>query len=214
MLRRLVSGVLGVIVFSAVTAPPSDSLELDPQVSTTVVINEVSPLGPNGELDEFLELRNISTVPVDLTGFALRFYTPTCTVIQNVTIPAATVLQPANSTGQYFVVTGQNFSGTISDQTNVMPIVGFVSLMPAGAGATALIGPTGRRVDAVAWAEPGRSTCLQEGQPARTPPPSWGLSMSRNYLSWDTDNNRCDFNPTPRTPGAQWPELSSTTRKP
>ncbi|MFE0025063.1 lamin tail domain-containing protein [Amycolatopsis sp. NPDC059021] len=205
MMSRLVIGVFAALTVPTVTAAPLEAQGLAPQVSTTVVVNEVAPSGPAGEKDEFLELRNISTAPVSLTGFTLRFSGPTCALTTVLALPAGLVLQPANAAGQYLVVTGQDFAGTIYDQTNVLSFVG-PDLMRADVGAVALFDPTGRRVDAVGWAAPFRSACPQEGPPARTPPPSLGLSLSRNYLSWDTDNNRNDFNPTPRTPGAQWPE--------
>ncbi|WP_191251942.1 lamin tail domain-containing protein [Amycolatopsis oliviviridis] len=207
MIRRLISGVLGVLALSLVTAPPSDARDLAPQVSTTVVINEIFTKGIFGELDEFLELRNISTVPVDLTGFRLRFHSSSCVVTDTVFLTEL-VLQPINFVGQYVVLTGQNFSGTIYDQTNVIPTAG--NLLPAGAGSVVLFDPAFRQVDAVAWTSASGTPCPREGQPARTPPP--GLSLSRNYLSWDTDNNRTDFNPTPKTAGAQWPVPPAAAR--
>ncbi|MFI7118818.1 lamin tail domain-containing protein [Amycolatopsis sp. NPDC049868] len=204
MIRKLVSGVLGVLVLSLVTAPSSDARDLAPQVSTTVLINEVFPQGPNGALDEFLELRNVSTAPVDLTGFSLRFYSSTCVPTQTLILPQALVVQPMNSMGQFVVLLGRDFSGTIYDPTNVVPVGTSVDLLPARTGSVVLLDSTGRQVDTVGWAPPLETPCLREGQPARTPPP--GLSLSRNYLSWDTDNNRCDFSPTPPTTGARWPE--------
>ncbi|EMD26484.1 lamin tail domain-containing protein [Amycolatopsis azurea] len=202
MIRHLVSGVLGVLALSLVTAPPSNARDLTPRVSTTVLINEVSTQGTAGALDEYLELRNVSTIPVDLSGFRLQFYSLSCVPAETVFLFQGLVLQPMNSVGQYLVLIGQNFSGSIQDPTNVIPVGNTGDLIPTRAGAVVLLDTTGRRVDTAGWAPPPETPCLREGQPASTPPP--GLSISRNYLSWDSDNNRTDFNPTPHTPGAQW----------
>ncbi|MFE0023633.1 lamin tail domain-containing protein, partial [Amycolatopsis sp. NPDC059021] len=111
MLSRLVTGVFAALTVPTVTAAPSEARGLAPQVSTTVVVNEVAPSGATGEKDEFLELRNISTAPVSLTGFTLRFSGSTCAVTTVLALPAGLVLQPANAAGQYLVVTGQDFAG-------------------------------------------------------------------------------------------------------
>ncbi|OXM49683.1 lamin tail domain-containing protein [Amycolatopsis alba] len=197
MIRHLVSGTLGVLILSLVIAPPSAAGNLTPQVSTTVLINEIFPKGQFGETDEFLELRNVSTVPVDLTGFTLRFYSSNCLPAYTLDLPQDLVLQPKNSVGQYVALTGPYFSGTIDDQTNIVLLPDFRDLMPAYSGSVALHNLPGSRVDAVGWSTP----CLREGGPARTPPP--GLSLSRNHLSRDTDNNRTDFTATPPSAGAQ-----------
>ncbi|WP_245192197.1 lamin tail domain-containing protein [Amycolatopsis azurea] len=161
-----------------------------------MVINEILLKGQFGETDEFLELRNVSSVPVDLTGFTLRFYSSNCITTATVTLPQDTVVQPANSLGQYVVVTGLNFAGEIDDQTYVVPVLDSNDLMPTKGGAVSLHNLHGSRVDTVGW-----TPCLKEGGPARIPPQ--GLSLSRNHLSRDTDNNRTDFTSTPQTPGAQ-----------
>ncbi|MEV7548662.1 lamin tail domain-containing protein [Amycolatopsis sp. NPDC089917] len=131
MMRNLVGGVLGVLALSVVTATPSDARDLTPQVSTTVLINEILAKGTNGELDEFLELRNVSTVPVNLSGFSLRFYSSAYAPTAPLPLPPSLVLQATNSVGQYVVLIGQDFTGTIHDQTNVVPVTNSGDLMPA-----------------------------------------------------------------------------------
>ncbi|MFC4083859.1 lamin tail domain-containing protein [Amycolatopsis samaneae] len=199
-MRKGAAGVLATL--AAFTVAPAAVAA--PRVSTTVVINEVSTRGPGGELDEFLELRNISTVPQDLSTFQLKFFSPTCAILRTIVLPAGLVLSPANSPGQFLVATNQGFSGTVEDPTNVLmfAVDEGPGLLPSQAGALALVSPTGQRVDALAWAAPLTSTCRQEGNPARTPPPLLDASMSRDFLSTDTDDNLRDFSLQRRSPGA------------
>lgn len=211
-MRHASSCTIAVLTGSLLVVGPAHSTaqtglgNVEPQVSTSVVINEVATRRPNGELDEYLELRNVSTIPRDLGDFQLRFYGSSCASPTTLVIPEGMVLSPMNSIGQFLVLTGLTFSGTVVDDTNVLtlPSAGPAGFLPQ-AGAVSLVDIRGAKVDAVAWSPPSTATCRQEGNPARTPPPSFfGVSMARDLLSTDSDDNRCDFGFMRESPGEDY----------
>ncbi|WP_236809183.1 lamin tail domain-containing protein [Amycolatopsis albispora] len=59
-------------------------------------------------LDEFIEVRNISNNPVDLTGYTVRVYGPQNALVDTITLPAGIVLSPKGNAGQFLVLTSQN----------------------------------------------------------------------------------------------------------
>ncbi len=63
-------------------------------VSTTVVIGEFRTRGPSGGNDEFVELYNLSAVPVNIGGWKLNASNNAGTVGTRVTISAGVTLQP------------------------------------------------------------------------------------------------------------------------
>jgi hypothetical protein len=63
-------------------------------VSTTVVIGEFRTRGPSGGNDEFVELYNLSAVPVNIGGWKLNGSNNAGTVSTRVTISAGVTLQP------------------------------------------------------------------------------------------------------------------------
>lgn len=206
-MRRLLSGSalalallsLPVIAGAASAGQPD---EVQPLASATVVVNEISTRGPNGTLDEFIEIRNISNNPVDLTGYTMRVFGPQNALVDTITLPAGIVLSPKGNSGQFLVLTSQNFSGTIEDETNVVP---FLLAGPEGIpvnGGVAVVSPTGTRVDGIAFS--ASVTAAKEGQPALPETQvteQLAASSSRDIVSTDTDNNRQDFSLHQRTPG-------------
>ncbi|MFS8102215.1 lamin tail domain-containing protein [Lentzea alba] len=186
------------------TEAKAESTGVVPQISRTMVINEVYVGGVNGPHDEFLELRNVSTSHQDLSGMVVRFYDPRCQVTRVIPLvdPAGEswVIPPR----QTVLVTGSEFSGTTSTPF-VLPAAGMEpeGLLTARAGGAALLRGT-TRIDAVAWktqSPPGAPTCQLEGRPALAPPPQLiGASITRDILGTDTDDNRTDFHIDIATP--------------
>lgn len=74
--------------------PPASTVE-------GVVINEFRSRGPNGENDEFIELRNVATVAVDISGWHVKATARTLTPVTLITIPAGVILNP----GCHFLLT-------------------------------------------------------------------------------------------------------------
>ncbi|MFD8500061.1 lamin tail domain-containing protein [Amycolatopsis sp. NPDC059657] len=198
------AGVLSVLTCCASTtgvaqAGPATG---ESRASTTVVINEVSTDGPNGQLDEFVEIRNISSEPQDLRGLTLRLHQQNCGTTDSIPIPSGIVLAPKGSPGQFLVMMGPNFSGVIVDDTNVAPYFARGQGLASPAGAVSLRSGIGTPVDAVAWApSPLGANCRMEGPPARFPVGMPGAAMSRDYPSNDTDSNFSDFHIHLRTAG-------------
>ncbi|QWF83498.1 lamin tail domain-containing protein [Amycolatopsis sp. CA-230715] len=210
-MRRIfgASAVLAIVAMGSVAGAASAAdqtgskgPEVQPMVSSSVVVNEVSTRGVNGPLDEFIELRNVSNRTVDLTGYTIRVYSSSNTVLDTIQLPAGMVLQPKGNAGQFVVLTGQNFSGTISDQTNTLPFyLNGVEGIPSNGG-VAIHNQVGSKLDGVAFS--AGVTAAKEGQPALPETAiteQLSASNARDIVSTDTDSNRVDFSLHVRTPG-------------
>ncbi|WP_235783698.1 lamin tail domain-containing protein [Amycolatopsis orientalis] len=193
---------LGMAGGVANAAGDSEGTEAAPLASSTVVVNEVSTRGLNGNLDEFIELRNVSNQPQDVSGYTIRIYSPSNVVTDTIVLPAGTILQPKGNAGQYAVLVGQNFSGTIVDQTYVIPFtLASVEGIPT-LGGLALQNMSGAKIDGVAFSN--AVVTPREGNaaiPENALTDQLNAANTRNILSTDTDNNRQDFSLQLRTPG-------------
>ncbi|MFE0019736.1 lamin tail domain-containing protein [Amycolatopsis sp. NPDC059021] len=209
-MRRLLSGSAALAILAttflgggAASATEGTSPEAQPTASTTVVINEISTRGQNGLQDQFIELRNVSPRVVDLTGYVLRVYGPSNNLIDTIALPAGLQLQPRDNLGQYAVLVAKNFSGTIQDQTNVVPFNLMGDQAIPSTGGVALLNQTGVKVDGIGFSM--AVTSAREGQPAVPETQATeqkNVANARDVLSTDTDNNRVDFSLHQRTPGA------------
>lgn len=105
-------------VFSLITilalmlmAVPVQSVQA---ASTTIMISEFRTRGPNGGNDEFIELYNLSTSPVNIGGWKIKGSNNTGggTTTPRATIPANTILNP----GCYYLLTNStspSYSGSV-----------------------------------------------------------------------------------------------------
>ncbi len=76
-------------------------------VSTTVVISEFRVRGPNGGSDEFVELYNLSSSPVDISGWKMKGSNSAGTTSTRATVAGSTTLSP----GCHFLFTNSSTSG-------------------------------------------------------------------------------------------------------
>jgi endonuclease G, mitochondrial len=76
-------------------------------VSSTVVISEFRVRGPNGAADEFVELFNVSSSPVDISGWKISGSNNAGSVSARATIPANTTI----GAGCFYLVTNSSTSG-------------------------------------------------------------------------------------------------------
>ncbi|MCI0663334.1 MAG: lamin tail domain-containing protein, partial [Acidobacteria bacterium] len=117
--RSLLSLIVGlslittaIIIFFVVLPSPAHGL-----ISTNLVISEFRVRGPAGGNDEFIELYNLSSVPVDFSGWKIRGSNSAGTVGDRATIPAGIIIQP----GCHYLLTNagaSGYSGTVpGDQT-------------------------------------------------------------------------------------------------
>ncbi|HEX8867797.1 MAG TPA: lamin tail domain-containing protein [Lentzea sp.] len=181
--------LLAVLVLAGLVAG-SGAARAEPLVSRTLVINEVSTSGVNGELDEFVEVLNVSQAPQDLTGIALRVFTASCQVSRTIVLDGPVLLA-----GERLVVAGAALSSTVTAE-HVLP----ANLdLNSRTGGVALASGS-KRIDAVAWEAPWSVGCELEGEPALAPPPGFSYSITRDVLGTDTDDNRRDFHIDYRSP--------------
>jgi hypothetical protein len=78
-----------------------------------VLISEFRTRGPNGGNDEFIELYNRTSSPIDISGWEIHASNSSASTGVRATIPSITVLQP----GQYYLVTNSatgGYSGSTS----------------------------------------------------------------------------------------------------
>jgi len=204
-MRRLLSGIAAVGLLAIATggiASAGEPDEVGIAASSSVVVNEVSTRGPNGVLDDFIEIRNITNAPVDLSNYQIKVYSQANTLLETITVPEGVVLQPRGNLGQFLVVTSQNFSGTVQDETYLLPAVFTGEGIPSRGG-VAIFGPSGTKIDGVAFstsASTPREGAAALSETVVTEP--LAASSARDILSTDTDNNRMDFSLHLRTPGA------------
>jgi hypothetical protein len=175
------------LVLLTILGVPSSPVQA---VSSNVVISEFRVRGPNGGSDEFIELYNLSSSPVNIGGWKINGSNASGTTNTRVTITSGTVLNP----GCFYLLTnsstsGGPYSGSVpGDQTYGTGIT--------DDGGIALLMPDNTIVDQV-----GMSTgsAYKEG----TPLANLGTSnLNRSYErkpggslghNIDTDNNSNDF---------------------
>src|SRR6476646_19840 len=81
--------------------------DLHAQSSAGVVISEFRVRGPNGGSDEFVELFNNSTTPIDVSGWKIKGSNNAATTGVRLTITPGTTLKP----GCYFLATNTSTAG-------------------------------------------------------------------------------------------------------
>ncbi|MBI1298243.1 ExeM/NucH family extracellular endonuclease [bacterium] len=158
--------------------------------SSDIVISEFRVRGPNGGSDEFIELHNLSSEPVDISGWLVRGSNGTGGVSTRATIPAGTVLNP----GCYYLLTnsassGGPYSGSVSgDQTYATGVTddgGIALTLPD----TTIIDQVGISAGA-AFGEGTRLSSLGSSNQNRSYERKPGGSLGNGI---DTDDNISDF---------------------
>jgi hypothetical protein len=144
---------------------------------------------PSSAANEFVELVNTGTAPVDLSGWKIVYRSAAATSdVSLVTIPAGTTI----AAGGFFLAGGAAYAGVApADAT-------FATGLAAAGGAVGVRDPSAALVDSVGY---GTATnAFVEGTPASAP--ASGQSIGRHPDGHDTDNNGADFSiattPTPR----------------
>jgi len=157
--------------------------------TSTVLVSEVMTGGSSAS-DEFAEITNAGSVPIDLTGHELVYVTSTgSTVTRKAAWSTPTILEP----GRHLLVA--NVSGTYAAIADATYSSGFA----ATGGAVVLRPIGGEPVDAVGWGD--ASSAFVEG--AAAPAPASGSSLERlpgGSLGNGTDTNDNLFDFVVRTP--------------
>ncbi|GAB2822793.1 lamin tail domain-containing protein [Lentzea nigeriaca] len=210
-MRRLLGGAAslafaGLIAFSGLATAAEEPEAPEVTQLPSVLINEVSTMGPNGPLDEAIEIVNLSSEQVQLTNWVVKIYNQRNEVIQTIPLSDATgqplTLAPANNVGSTLVLTGAEFSGTTSTP-NVLPVRFLGEEGIPTLGGVAIFGsmtPNAFKIDGVAFSAP--VTAAKEGvhaQPENQRTAQLAGSNTRNLLNQDTNNNQRDFSLQERT---------------
>jgi predicted extracellular nuclease len=196
--RTLATFLLALVALGALAAVAV--AQMPPTSRTGIVISEFRFRGPAGGNDEFVELRNSSTSPIDISGFKLQGCssgTPG-TASDRATIDQGVTLNP----GQSFLFANSTASGGFSGMVEPDETfsTGFTDLQPNNQSGAQIVDAGGARVDGVGSV---MSPC-REGTGLVTPAdPATGVDQSfeRAGGTVDTDNNINDFQgPKPGMP--------------
>jgi Lamin Tail Domain len=162
--------------------------------SATLVINEFMTGVTGAASDEFVEIANVGTAAVDVSGYKLAYRSAAGTSdVSLATIPSGTTI-PA---GGYYLFGGSAYTGTpAADQS-------FSTAIAATGGGLGLRNADGTLVDSVGWGS-ATTNAFVEGTP--TAPPATtaapGTSAARLPNGHDTNSNSADFGaaspPTPK----------------
>nr|WP_042179226.1 lamin tail domain-containing protein [Kibdelosporangium sp. MJ126-NF4]CEL13702.1 hypothetical protein [Kibdelosporangium sp. MJ126-NF4]CTQ99388.1 hypothetical protein [Kibdelosporangium sp. MJ126-NF4] len=202
-MRRLLIGAAAMAMAASPALAAAAAADPTPTASSTVVVNEVSTRGPADVLDEFVEIRNITNQPQDISGWQIRIYGSNNALIDTVLVPAGTVLQPRDNFGQFLVLQGTNLTAPIEDSTNVLLYTPSVPGGVPSSGGVAIFNQANLKVDGVSFST--QVSTPREGQPAAQQTPAMDAlrpASARDIMSTDTDNNRVDFTLHRSTPGA------------
>ncbi len=107
----LLAALCGSFAFPVVNVPVSAAPQM--QAATNIVISEFRTRGASGGNDEFVEVFNPTTNPIDIGGWLIRVSnsSATGTPSNRYTFPPGTILQP----GQHFIAIGTNYSGNVQE---------------------------------------------------------------------------------------------------
>ena len=153
-------------------------------------MNEVQTGGSSGS-DEFIELYNPCSNPINLTGATVVYRAATNSTSKDDT----TLAKPTQSiaAGGYFLIAGTAYSG--SGTPDMTYTVGGLS---ATGGAVGLRAPGGALLDSVGWGSANNPFV----EKATANNPAAGHSIARIPNGTDTNDNSADFSeqssPTPR----------------
>lgn len=159
-------------------------------VSPNLVISQFQPGTSANVNDEFVEIHNRGTAPIDLNGYRLvyRSQNGTGDVGPFAEWTSTTILQP----GQFYLVATQSYSGSATPNAVYNTSTCMCSMSAANGGLAIRSGAmnTGSIIDAVGWGT--GSNVFFEG--TRTTAPGSGNSKARGDGGCrDSDNNSVDF---------------------
>ena len=159
----------------------------DPDIRA-IVISEFRPRGPNGDQDQFLELRNVSSSPVSIRGWYIQ---PSSRSFEVEVGTVSYINEGTINPGCYYLLTATTppFSSTYGTYSGSVRGDGVLRPVLHDAGGFAIRTPTGQVVDQVGL---GDDTVFKEGTPLA---PFGGENSDRSYtrVGPDTGDNAADF---------------------
>ena len=185
----------GAVALSVLMVTPANAaVEPAAEASTTVQISQVATQGPGGTLDEFIELQNVQSSSLDISGYTLWACSSTGQQQLLATIPAGTILggttpEPGMEAGRYLLLANVNYTRAVPPDvtyTGDVQRLGGVMLR----GAPTSTNPTGVRIDAVGFS---RFLPCTETLPAQPQSAAFVDQSSIRFGTVDTNNNAIDF---------------------
>jgi len=165
--------------------------------SSTLVVNEIDYDQPGTDAAEFLEIKNVSGAPVDLTGHTVELVNGTgggAAVYQTIALPSTTL-----AAGDYFVVCA-NAATVANCDLDMAPDT---NLIQNGAPDAVAIRLGATVVDTVSYeGNTGAPYTEGSGVGLEDDPSLADHGISRCADGVDTDQNNADFLFAPATPGA------------
>src|SRR6476661_10015618 len=171
--------------------------QTSPLVSPNIVISQFQAGGGTAD-DEFVELHNIGSSPVDLNGYRVVYRSGTGTndVGPFAVWTTTTIVQP----GQYYLIAATTYDGTVTPDITYDPSACACSMSATLGGLAIRQGDqnTGVIIDAVGWG--AATNIFFEGTRTTAPPINTSQARGLNGCQ-DTDNNAADFsNVNPSAP--------------
>ncbi len=158
-----------------------------------IVINEVDYDQVDVDTTEFIELKNVSSDPVSLSGYTVTLHNGATSGSNYATFTLPNVILPA---GGHFVLCGNNTLVASCD----LDVAPDSNLIQNGAPDGIALRLAGTPVDRVSYE--GNTTGITEGTPAGTDDPNAGVKgLSRCPDGADTEDNGADFSFRLATPG-------------
>jgi Lamin Tail Domain len=179
------------LVTGAAAASAAPQSVATAQKSFTFVIDQFATRGPNGPADQYVQIKNLSQIPQDLSNFKIEVAPSLSQIFDVASIPQGTILQPG---AVYVIANPQGYSGPVVDQyftASVNPLTDRIGI--------ALVSPANVTVDSVATVATSPFVMKAPATPLTTNQP---LALVRLT---NTDNNAVDFHLAPRTPGLPSP---------
>jgi hypothetical protein len=157
-----------------------------------IVINEVQTAGSGGAEDEWVELFNPSSCPIDISGWILKHESINGTTADTVWTASSGVSLGAQG---YGVVAGTAYTGAAT------PIGSFnTGVLAADGGGLGLYDTSATLIDSVGYGS-GATNEYVQNQPATAPPSAESAARTPNGVN--THDNAADFSiATTPTPGA------------
>lgn len=183
--------VVAAYFFDPIALAQTEKADDAPQPSPNLVISQFQPGTTASANDEFVEIHNNSSSPVDLNGYRVVYRSANgSTDVANpfAAWSTSTILQP----GQYYLIASTSYSGAPTPNITYNPSVCLCSMSATAGGLAIRQGPndTGAIIDAVGWGS--ATNIFFEG--TRTTAPGSGNSQERKQSGCqDTDNNANDF---------------------
>ena len=184
--------LLALATASATAIALLPSLVVEAVTPTAVVVNQLHTNTAVGDLDTFVELRNVSAEAVDISGWRFEACNGSGITGARASILANTVLDP----GEHYLLASEAYD------LQPAPDQSFGAGL-ASSGGVRLLDDLGALVDSVGYQSP---ECA-ESTPAPRPADA-NDSVSRDNVGADTDANAADFTVGAPMPTASWGEVA------